>query len=241
MRTDLLRVYKTVHTWTGVICGLALFICFYAGAVTMFKDSLTDWVTPPASARQLISVDDAPRLIDQVLAAEPAARRMLSLHFQDRKHAWLVWPAGRGSQRATATLDARVHLRVATSRPSDVASFIDVLHMTAGVPGSFNVGMGVMGVISLLYGLALVSGVVLLPTLIRDLFMLRVRTPASADSESVLRSTSRRFGRDELARRDAVEAIERNVVTGQLETANHEDLGKIAEAESRPNIRVMGE
>ncbi|MGE8473992.1 MAG: PepSY domain-containing protein, partial [Paraburkholderia hospita] len=43
MRTDLLRVYKTVHTWTGVICGLALFICFYAGAITMFKDQLIDW------------------------------------------------------------------------------------------------------------------------------------------------------------------------------------------------------
>jgi uncharacterized iron-regulated membrane protein len=51
MRNDILRVYKTVHTWTGIVCGLALFICFYAGAITMFKSELIDWVTSPATRR----------------------------------------------------------------------------------------------------------------------------------------------------------------------------------------------
>ena len=175
MRTDLLRVYKTVHTWTGVICGLALFICFYAGAITMFKDQLIDWTTPPARVGQLIRVDDSPKLIEQVLATQPDARKMLSLRFHDRDHAWLTWPTHGRTERATATFDANGQLHVETTHPSDVAQFVNVLHMTAGVPGGFNVGMGVMGVVSLLYGLALVSGViVLLPTLIKDLFVLRI-------------------------------------------------------------------
>ncbi|SKC96464.1 Uncharacterized iron-regulated membrane protein [Burkholderia sp. CF099] len=175
MRTDLLRVYKTVHTWTGVICGLALFICFYAGAITMFKDQLIDWATPPASVHQLIRVEDSPKLIDQVLATQPDARKYLSLRFHDRNHAWLTWPTHGRSQRATATFDANGQLHIDTTHPSDVAQFVNVLHMTAGVPGGFDVGMGVMGVVSLLYGLALVSGViVLLPTLIKDLFVLRI-------------------------------------------------------------------
>jgi uncharacterized iron-regulated membrane protein len=178
MRTDLIRVYKTVHTWTGVICGLALFICFYAGAITMFKDRLIDWTTPPASVGQLIRTEDAPKLIQQVLATQPDARKVLSLRYHDnddRDHAWLTWATHGRTQRAIATLDAQGRLHVETTHPSDVAQFINVLHMTAGVPGGFDVGMGVMGVVSLLYGLALVSGViVLLPTLIKDLFVLRI-------------------------------------------------------------------
>src|SRR5258706_6667875 len=175
MRSDLLRVYKTVHTWTGIICGLALFICFYAGAITMFKDQLTSWVTPPATSTQLVRIDDTPALIGQVLASRPDAGKVFSLHFKDRDHAWLSWQTRSRPQRTTATLDAGGHLHVETDHPSDVAGFIDVLHMTAGVPGGFDVGMGVMGVVSLLYGLALVSGViVLLPTLVKDLFVVRV-------------------------------------------------------------------
>ncbi len=175
MRTDLIRIYKTVHTWTGVICGLALFICFYAGAITMFKDPLIDWVTPPASNSQLIRIDEAPTLIPQVIATQPDARALLSLRFHDRDHAWLSWPTNGRTQRATATLDAHGQMHIEMTHPSDVPQFIDVLHMTAGVPGGFDVGMGVMGVVSLLYGVALVSGViVLLPTLIKDLFLLRV-------------------------------------------------------------------
>lgn len=175
MRSDLIRVYKSVHTWTGVICGLMLFICFYAGAITMFKDSLIGWTTPPASTERLIRLEDAPNLIAQVLATQPDAREVLSLRLHDRDHAWLVWPTRHGTQRATATRDANGRLHVDTTHPSDVAQFIDVLHMTAGIPGGYSVGMGVMGVVALLYGLALVSGVVvLLPTLIKDLFVLRI-------------------------------------------------------------------
>ncbi len=175
MRTDLIRVYKTVHTWTGVTCGLALFICFYAGAITMFKDSLAAWVTPPAAANQFVDIAKVPALIDKVLLTQPDAHKALRLHFKDHEHASLSWSTQRGAQRATGTLDGDGGLHVEVHHPSSVASFIDVLHMTAGVPGGFDVGMGVMGVVSLLYGLALVSGViVLLPTLIKDLFALRI-------------------------------------------------------------------
>ena len=39
MRADHVRIYKSVHTWTGILSGLALFIAFYAGALTVFIDS----------------------------------------------------------------------------------------------------------------------------------------------------------------------------------------------------------
>ncbi len=179
MRSDLIRIYKTVHTWTGVIAGLALFIAFYAGAVTMFKDTLDDWVTPPAATTPYaFPLDQAPVVIGKVLAANPAARRHFTLRLAANSPKNLVtlsWQPRGQSQLAYATLTPNGALDTHVTSPSDAARFIDILHMTAGIPGGFAVGMGAMGVVSLLYGLALVSGViVLLPTLVKDLFALRI-------------------------------------------------------------------
>jgi uncharacterized iron-regulated membrane protein len=175
MRSDIIRVYKTVHTWTGIVAGLALLIAFYAGAVTMFKDTLDQWVTPPAAQRQMFPLAQAPSVIEQTLAAHPAARRQFALRLEPQGAASLFWREPGKPQRFTATLDANGKLETHAQASSDAARFIDILHMTAGIPGGFDVGMGVMGVVSLLYGLALVSGViVLLPSLIKDLFALRV-------------------------------------------------------------------
>ena len=46
MRTDIVRMYRHIHSWIGVACGLALFIAFYAGALTMFEIPLQRWATP---------------------------------------------------------------------------------------------------------------------------------------------------------------------------------------------------
>lgn len=52
MRADYIRIYKSVHTWTGIISGIALFIAFYAGALTVFKEPIRRWSTPPAAVVQ---------------------------------------------------------------------------------------------------------------------------------------------------------------------------------------------
>lgn len=61
--------------------------------------------------------------------------------------------------------------------PSVMAELIDQLHQTAGIPGGAGhhaIGLYVMGAISALYLLAIVSGlIVLLPTLVKDFFSLR--------------------------------------------------------------------
>jgi uncharacterized iron-regulated membrane protein len=175
MRSDTLRVYKTVHTWTGIVAGLLLFIAFYAGAITMFKDSLSEWTTPPAAvATPSVPLARADALIERTLDAYPAARTLFTLALVDGDRVRLSWQPAPG-QRWDSWLDEHGQLHTSQSRPSDAARFIDLLHMTGGVPGGYDVGVGVMGVVSLLYGLALVSGViVLLPTLVKDLFALRI-------------------------------------------------------------------
>ena len=47
--SDIIKVYKDVHIWIGITCGLMLFIAFYAGAITMFEKPLERWATPPSA------------------------------------------------------------------------------------------------------------------------------------------------------------------------------------------------
>ena len=175
MRTDIIRIYKTLHTWTGILAGLALFIAFYAGAVTMLKAPLTRWAATPASS-QAVALNTLPSLTDATLAAYPAARKQFTVHLRVTEDvpAPLTWQAPNQVQWA-AGLAADGSLQTSSSRPSDVAQFIDVLHMTAGIPGSLTLSMGLMAAVGVLYGLALVSGlIVVLPTLVKDLLALRL-------------------------------------------------------------------
>lgn len=187
MRTDVIRVYKTVHTWTGIVAGLALFIAFYAGALTVFKEPLTRWATPPGAAGvAAVPLADAPALIARTLAARPDAAKDFRLYLEEAEHlparlSWQVRPDGAddhdtsSARHYSATLDVDGTARIEEFQPSRLAEFIDVLHRVVGLPFDTDPMRWIMGAIAALYTVALVSGViVLLPTLVRDFFALRL-------------------------------------------------------------------
>ncbi len=174
MRADTLRIYKTVHTWTGIVAGLALFIAFYAGALTMFKGPLDRWATPPTVAAA--PSPGADELIAQTLAARPDARADFTLH--RARHGAperIAWKA-RGEERGwSASFAPDGTLRIAPEAPAGLGHFIDVVHRTVALPVDLETGTLVMAIVSALYALAIVSGVVVLwPTLVKDFFALRV-------------------------------------------------------------------
>ena len=41
-----LRTFTSLHSWMGLLAGLALFVAFYAGAITVFQQPLQQWATP---------------------------------------------------------------------------------------------------------------------------------------------------------------------------------------------------
>lgn len=187
IRADIVKLYKTVHTWTGITCGLALFIAFYAGALTMFKEPIARWAAPPSRGVGQLSLEDAPRLIEQVLASHPAAREEgITLHLNAREDipARLTWAQelphdendpGHHHEYVHwwATLDRDGTLLAKQETPSELAQFIDDIHRRVGIPGQ--TGSHFMGIVTLLYGVALISGViVLLPSLVKDFFAFRV-------------------------------------------------------------------
>ncbi|MDR7947434.1 PepSY-associated TM helix domain-containing protein [Achromobacter aegrifaciens] len=185
MRADYIRIYKSVHTWTGILTGMALFIAFYAGALTVFKEPLTRWATPPAAVAP-VALEDAPDLIARTLQARPDVAKGFSIHLQDAEHvpARMSWEVRDGQaddhdessiRHHVAYLDARGELRLEEAAPSGLMPFIDVLHRVVGLPVDSDPNRWFMGIVASLYAIALVSGViVLLPSLVKDFFALRV-------------------------------------------------------------------
>src|SRR3546814_19316443 len=82
MRTGSVRTYKDIHSWVGIISGLALFIAFYAGAITMFEEPLQRWASAPSELSPPPSLERTPELVDKVLTAYPEARKSYRVHFE---------------------------------------------------------------------------------------------------------------------------------------------------------------
>ncbi|MEM7217381.1 MAG: PepSY-associated TM helix domain-containing protein [Pseudomonadota bacterium] len=175
MKANVVKTFLNVHTWTGLGAGMALFIAFYAGAMTVFFHELEVWDSHAATVAESGSHADAQRLIDRVLQEDPAAAASLRLYPAQPGHPenvarWFERTEGGTFERHDYRLEGD-----GLNREQDnahLAGFIYRLHYTAGLPSSF--GLYVLGIVCLIYGIALVSGLlVFLPGLFKDLFALR--------------------------------------------------------------------
>jgi len=67
IRSDILRIYQSLHTWVGICAGVFLFIAFFAGALTMFKQPIDDWMaSAPSSRLQGVSAAQIDSLVRQL-------------------------------------------------------------------------------------------------------------------------------------------------------------------------------
>jgi len=166
MKAATLRTYISMHTWVGILAGFFLFIAFYAGSVTLFHEELHAWETPlPQTA---LPQRDPQALIDAVLQAHPKASDMFFMRLPSKSAPEMVLEFDERHFR----LDASGKLEEFHER-SQLVDFIYRLHYTAGLPNSW--GIYVLGVVCILYGLALASGVIIYaPSLVKDLFALRI-------------------------------------------------------------------
>ena len=165
-----LRTFTTLHTWVGLVAGFALFVAFYAGALTVFHHDVPLWQTPQSVDAPAATLADAQRLLDGVLARHPAARTHVGMTFPGGDHPQPVayWQDAKGTW-LYAWLD---HYDGSVTPPqAGLAELVNELHYTLGLPVA---GIYLMGIVSLLYGVALLSGLVIhLPKLAGDLFALR--------------------------------------------------------------------
>ncbi len=184
LRADVLRLYRNVHSWVGILCGLILFTCFYAGSITMFESHLASWSAPALSLPEPVSLKQAPTLLEATVAAHPHASEHYEIALDvDETTPRLTWrepdpDAPRNRRKGTimaASLDAQGTLHVEPMPKNPAASYIDTLHRTGGLPLPKLPATLLVGLVALLYGLALISGlIVLLPSLVRDVFAVRI-------------------------------------------------------------------
>jgi uncharacterized iron-regulated membrane protein len=170
LKPTTLRTFTTLHSWVGLVAGFALFVAFYAGAITVFHQDLQQWAAPHAIGAGTPSLADAQRLLDGVLAAHPEAREHLGMTFPGYELAQptAYWQDSHGTWLYATPDDLAGS---PTSPGASLPDLINELHYTLGIPVA---GTWLMGIVSLLYGVALVSGFVIhLPRLAKDLFALR--------------------------------------------------------------------
>ena len=168
--SNTLRTFTTLHTWVGLVAGFALFVAFYAGAITIFHHDLQAWQSPHGVHATSQTLAEAQQLLDETLARHP----------ESRKHVGMVFPGEEYPITATYWQDASGTWRYATTEHPEgldempggaLSELVNALHYSLGIPVA---GTYLMGIVSLLYGLALISGVVIhLPKLVDDLFALR--------------------------------------------------------------------
>ncbi|QNK01092.1 PepSY-associated TM helix domain-containing protein [Dyella telluris] len=170
MKAATLRTFQTVHTWTGLLAGFALFVAFYAGALTVFHDDIAAWQNPPwrAAADAEVSLDT---LMERLLAQHPDVRDDFGIILpRDGSHAaYAYWEAKDGTRFATAS---QMEAPRTEAAENELADFVYALHDSLGLPV---IGLYLMGIVSVLYGLALLSGILIhLPQLAKDFFAMRV-------------------------------------------------------------------
>lgn len=183
MKTTTLRLYQTLHTWVGLMAGWALFIAFFAGAITVFHHEIHVWQSPArltgashAEVRADGSQIDA--FVQKLIAIHPEAATGvyvgLPSHEEPDFNAYWQDKAGEWQHMNGARLNGDAASRQQTSLDplaGELSAFLNALHYSLGLSMP---GMYFMGGISVLYGLALVSGVLLhLPRLKKDLFAVR--------------------------------------------------------------------
>lgn len=175
MKASTLRTFLSVHTWVGLVAGMGLFIAFYAGSIIVFVHELQGWERPAEAApAHEVGLARAQTLVERVLETHPEAAHtfFLTLPGEHGPHPQLYWYDEKSAKQHRFTLDAQGELQQRPARAGFV-DFIYDLHFTAGLPRTF--GMYLFGVFCILYGLALVSGVIIYaPGFLKDLFALRI-------------------------------------------------------------------
>lgn len=165
-----LRSFLALHTWVGLASGLLLFIAFYAGAISVFTHELDGWRRPAGDVSRSDKIARAQVLLDKVQAVHPDSRDIrLRLEPANPELHW--YGEGRAEHRRYL-LDAAGEALVQGAGHGGFIQLIYELHYTAGLPAPW--GTYLFGIACVLYGLALVSGIVIYaPVLLKDLFALR--------------------------------------------------------------------
>src|SRR3546814_1449420 len=82
LRSATLRTFTAVHTWTGLVAGFALFVAFYAGAITVFHHELPAWQSRAVAEQSLQPPDETDRQSTRLNSSTECSTDMASSAWQ---------------------------------------------------------------------------------------------------------------------------------------------------------------
>lgn len=154
------------------MAGMALFIAFFAGSLTVLHEQIVAWERWQGTPSPTIEIDRVDRMIDEIIEQSNLSELFVYLPTTERDTALAFGPRDETGKRQYWTLKDDALESATTGVLSDVADTVNHVHFTLGLPHDF--GTWLTAFVSLIYGLALVSGIVIhLPSLAKDLFALR--------------------------------------------------------------------
>ena len=168
-----LKHQLALHSWVGISSAILLTISFISGSLTVFSEDISRWASPPAAEIHPAADMAALARLMHHMAEHPEHNPsfLLYLHTDENAPAPLHWETGDSETWACLDADGTLHSHI---RPATAAGHVlDELHRTAGIPtiaGEYS-----MGIVAILYLLALISGTLLaLPKLGQQCLALRL-------------------------------------------------------------------
>ena len=161
MNKDFLKRLTEAHSWLGLIISGLLFVVFFAGSISLFRDEINQWSMQP----HIKLSQKAPLPISQIIESA-----IQGLPFDPKEHLTLVAPTKHSpyykayvdvqhvageKDYVSVLIDPNTGEKVGDPDDFELADFIYDLHTDLNIPA----GTYVIGVVTLLFFFALISGV----------------------------------------------------------------------------------
>jgi len=171
-----LRLYA-LHSWTGVVLGLLVFVLCFSGSVALFYDELHQWEHPEHRTALDENDYDVDGIVRHALASHPAAKPSaiyLTLPVEAKPLLDIRFYETGADQRRKLV---RLHYDVTTGRElqihgENLGRFLRNLHTDLHLPNP--IGRYLAGLLGIVMLLSIVSGVILHRKILANLFVFRV-------------------------------------------------------------------
>jgi len=166
VKNKVIKNLTEAHSWLGVIISAVLFLVFWAGSVTLFYEEIKQWAAVPHYPVN-VNAPDMPlqQIVEQKLAEyDFDAKEHLSVFMPTEHYPYyrmnidLVREKGKEDQHGEVVnliINPKTGETISDNNPFKMADFIYSLHYDLNLPG----GTYIVGVITLFFFFALISGV----------------------------------------------------------------------------------
>lgn len=71
VRSDIMKLVKSIYNWVGLCAGILLFIWSFAGRPSMFQHNISKWTTPAQQVLPKVASNQCNELIQKVQTPYP--------------------------------------------------------------------------------------------------------------------------------------------------------------------------